>query len=184
MAAIGGGIAGGIAGYTMPSNRPWAWWTRNEVFKNSKLEAKRASDRVTPWSTPEVLLRSVWMRQMSLCFVPANSEAAQRAVLEWSGVDTEQVPDHLWTAPDGQAEWDLDAIAGWCSHAERWKDPACAVEQRAERIVTLFDGHVYGMLDREAAGRALQELTELASLWSITVEWGEASDAWTLSPTV
>ena len=168
----------------MPKDRPWAWWTRNEVFKNSKLEAKRGPDRVDAWATHEVLRRNVWTRQMSLCFVPANSDGAQRAVLEWSGVDTEQVPDHLWTAPDGQDEWDLDAITEWCSDARRWKDPACAIEQRAERIVTLFDGHVYCVLEQEAAARALQELSELARAWSVTVERGEASDAWILSPTV
>ena len=173
-----------LLGRLMPKDRPWAWWTRNEVFKNSKLEGKRAPDRVEPWSTTEVLRRNVWMRQMSLCLVPTNGDAAQRAALEWSGLDTEQIPDHLWTAPDGCGQWDLDAIASCCSDAGRWKDPTCAAEQSAERIVTLFDGHVYCVLEQSGAERALHEFNELARTWSVTVEWGDASDAWIVPPTI
>ena len=45
--------------------------------------------------------------------------------------------------------------------------------------MTLFDGYVYCALEQDAAGRALQELSELTRIWSVTVEWGQASDAWT-----
>jgi hypothetical protein len=108
----------------LPQDRAWAWWTRNAIFRRSKLSAANAPERVFPQRAVQVLRRNVWMHQMSLCLIPSADALAQQAVLDWAGVDTEQIPDHLWSAAANEREWDLEQISAWYrARAGRTRSP-------------------------------------------------------------
>ena len=167
-----------VLALVMPPARAWLWWTPSQVFGKAKLHAQRAPSRITPADVRCVLRRNVWLRQMSLIVVPGGNAAAQEVVISWAGADTEQVPDHLWTAPDGAPEWDLQEAVSWCLAADRWKDPAEAVSRPAERVVTLFDGYVFCALPRDAGEQLRAQLAALAEQWGLRAIDGAAADAW------
>jgi hypothetical protein len=115
---------------------------------------------------------------MSLIAVPPNDAANQRKLLAWAGADTEQVADQLWTAPDGEAAWELDDIAGWCLDPRRWADPAEVVTRPVERVVTLSGGYVYCAVARGVGEQLRGDLEALATGWGLEVIAGAEQDAW------
>jgi len=61
-----------------------------------------AADRAVPpcpRGQPQSLVPS-----QRLSFVPANVPGAQETVLKWAGVDTDQIPDHIWVSPAGDCQ--------------------------------------------------------------------------------
>lgn len=161
----------------MPQDRAWAWWTGSEAFTQTKLSYGEAPSRVVPSSIDQVLRHNVALRHMTLSLIPAGSEA-QEQVLDRTGLDSEHVPDHLWTAPDRDDVWELEEIVSWCRHPKDWKSTSATAAQKAERIVTVFGDYVFCMVSQEAAEPLQQALTELAESWGLTVVEGKPEHAW------
>lgn len=128
-----------ILQHLLPPDRAWAWWTRTEVYKSTHLPTTRAPDVVDHRTLPGVVTRSLLLERMTLAFVPGGDLSAQQAVVKWAGLDTEQTPDQIWTAPENP-QWNTDRIVSWCRDAERWSDATTVPQQPAERIVILGDG--------------------------------------------
>jgi hypothetical protein len=163
----------------LPRERPWAWWLRNDVLRQTQLETARAPAHLTATDLTAPMRRNRWLRQMSLLLIPAQHTPAQDCTLDWAGMDTEHIPEHVWTLPDApDAGWDLDRIATWCSESQGWRSAAQAAAQPAERVLTLFDGYTYCTLSREAGDRARQVLTALAARWGLELIAGPGADAW------
>ena len=157
--------------------RVWAWCTRTEAYKASRLPAERAPDRVNPRTLAGVVTRRWLLQGMTLAFVPAQDAAARDTVLEWAGADSEQIPDVIWTAPD-DGEWDPETIMSWCREPAAWTDAASARQQPAERIVILFDGRICCALRSAAATPTIARLGALAARWRLSVIPGPKEYAW------
>lgn len=152
----------------LPPERAWAWWTRNEVYKSAHLPTNRAGDVVDPQALSHVVVRRLLLEQMTLAFVPSKDRASQETVAEWAGLDTEQVPDQIWTAPDAP-RWNTDAIVSWCRDEDQWSDAKTVPHQPAERIIILFDQLIFCALPDRAAAPVIARLGELACRWMLSV---------------
>lgn len=167
-----------LLGVLLPKDRAWLWWTRSDVFAKTGLQAERAPSAVELQRTHAVLRRNLWLRRMSIVFVPAQHSVGQRAVVEWAGMDTDHVADHLWTAPADAREWDLDAMSAWCSDAEQWQRAETIATLPAERVITLSGGYLFCALSLAEGERLKRELSRLAQGWGVEVIEGAVEDAW------
>jgi hypothetical protein len=165
----------------LPSDRTWAWWTRNEVYKSTHLPTNRAGDVVNHRTLSHVVVRRLLREQMTLAFVPSQDRASQMTVAEWAGLDTEQVPDQIWTAPD-VPQWNTDAIVSWCRDEDQWPDAKTVPHQPAERIVTLFDQLIFCALPDRAAALVRSGLKDLGIRWGLSVIPGPTEYAWAVRP--
>jgi len=161
----------------LPDDRAWAWWTRSEVYRSTKLPTTSAPDDVDPGALDRVVARRRRLDGMTLAFVPARDSASQETVAHWAGSDVEKIPDHLWTGPDS-AKWASEAIVAWCGDAAQWSDPATAPHQPAERIVTLFDNQIFWAGAAPRAAVAFARLEELATRWGLSIVDGPLGYAW------
>jgi len=162
----------------LPGDRTWAWWTRTDTYAKTGLPKARAGDDVNPAAVTEVLVHRQFWRGMTLALIPPSRPREQGLVRHWAASDTEQIPDHIWTAPDAIGGWDLEAIAAWCFDRDAWGDPRTIASQPAERIVTSFDGALFCGLSTDAAKVALHDVTALSERWRLRVIAGRPEDAW------
>jgi hypothetical protein len=144
------------------------------VLRQSQLSALRAPDRIDLRRLDAVVSRRLLLQRMSLAVIPGGRSKEQQIVLHWANHDTEHTADQIWTAPDGADSWDTDLIVTWSLDRRRWSDH----DQPAERIVIMFDGHLYVALAPAAADVALASLHALAAGWGLRVIEGRQGDAW------
>ena len=162
----------------LPKDRVWAWWTRTDTYARAGLPTAPASREVNRLAIAEVVVRRWLWRGHTLALIPPVRPREQGLVRHWAAYDTEQTPDHIWTAPDGIERWDFDAIAAWCSERGAWGDSRTIASQPAERIVTSFDGQIFCATASATAARLLQSLEDLARAWGLGVIAGLPRDAW------
>jgi hypothetical protein len=166
----------------LPTERAWAWWTRTEVFQETHLPSASAPALLDLRALTGVRSRRLFLRRMTLAIIPRDRAEEQKHVLQWAGQDTEQIPDHIWTAPNGIEMWDVKHIISWCSHRSMWSNPALVAQQPAERILVMFDGYVFCALTPEEGERAIGELSRLAESWKLHLIPGAAEYAWIIPP--
>jgi hypothetical protein len=123
-------------------------------------------------------VESLLLKRMTLAIAPPMAAEARAAVVEWAAVDTEQIPDHVWTAPDGAVSWDLEEVVGWCLDPKRWGNVGALASQPAERIVTMFDGQIFCALAPPAAEKTMKQLESLVRGWGVRVIPGPPEYAW------
>src|SRR3954471_16301660 len=71
----------------LPVDRAWAWWTRSEVYRSTKLPTTSAPDEIDPGALDRVVARRMRLDGMTLAFVPARDSASQETVAHWAGSD-------------------------------------------------------------------------------------------------
>jgi hypothetical protein len=162
----------------LPSQRTWAWWTQTAVYRKSGLDGRRAPRSVDVSRLSEVLVESLVLKRMSLALIPPGAVEARSAVSNWAAWDTEQIPDHIWTAPDGTVTWDLEQIAAWCLDPKQWGNLRSAASQPAERIVTMFDGQIHCTMTPPTAHESMHALDALARQWGLKIVAGPTEYAW------
>jgi hypothetical protein len=132
--------SGQVLAQLLPAQRTWAWCTQTSVYRKSGIEGRRAPKSIELSQVREPLAESLMLKRMTLAVVPPAAPTARSAVLKWAALDTEQIADHLWTAPDSIAPWDIEEIMAWCLDSQRWGNPGTLASHPAERIITMFDG--------------------------------------------
>lgn len=171
-------------GVLLPTDLAWAWWT---PARNPGLAGlgRGVLPRVVVLASLDRVLGRTWhWRGQTLAILPPGASEAQSLVLEWAGIDTEQGPELLLTAPPQLANWDSESIRAWCVDRSAWRDPAAVARLPAERLVVLFDGDAYCALPAEGAPALHESLSRLAARWGLRVIPGPLGMAWpTPSPT-
>jgi hypothetical protein len=173
----GEGWSSSILSALLPAERAWAWWTRNDAYRSTKLPTTSAGDDIDLGELEQVVVRRMRLSGMSLAFVPARDLASQQIVTHWAGNDVEQIPDHIWTAPNA-AQWSSDEIVAWCRDADQWSDRTTIPRQPAERIVTLFDNQVFCAVREEQAPQISSRIAGLASTWNVSIIDGPLEYTW------
>jgi hypothetical protein len=179
----GDGWSEELLGRLLPRRRPWAWWTRGAVVKQAGLPSTAAPRRIDLRTIAATCSRRFRLRGTGLVIVPPAATSDQELVLAWADQDTEEIPDHLWSAPDGLDEWNTDEIARWCSERAAWSDPSSLAGLPAERVLSMFDGYVFVALAPPATEEAVAALGALADRWGIAVGAGRPEYAWVSPPT-
>lgn len=162
----------------LPTDRPWGWWTRGEIFAKTRLAASRAPRVIDLERLDQIQVRRWRLRGGALVLIPPQCPRQQREVLEWAGLDTEPAPDFVFTAPTACDRWDLENIRRWCTDRSLWADPAREMCQPVERTIALFDGDVFCRLPHEAANGVLDALKGLAADWNLRLIFGSERYAW------
>ncbi len=162
----------------LPADRAWAWWTRTETYRLSGLPTTAAPAAVNHRTLAEVVARRLFFKRMTLAIIPAGRTREQDIVREYADVDTEQVPDHIWTSPDGADTWDIEQIVTWCGDPAQWTDAASAARQPAERIIAIFDNQISCAVALAGARAAMARLEALAATWRLRLIEGPAEYAW------
>lgn len=162
----------------LPPDRAWAWWTRTEFYRLSGLPTMAAPAVVDLRKSADVVTHRLLLKRMTLAIIPPGRAREQDAVREYAGVDTEHEPDQIWTSPDGADTWDLQEIVGFCKNPAKWTDARSAAQQRAERIVVMFDNEICCASTAAAARLALQRIEALAATWRLRVIQGPDEYAW------
>ena len=161
----------------LPTDRSWAWWTRTETYRATRLPNDAAPDTVDPSTLSEVMIRTHLIGRTTLAFIPRHDDAAKGLVTKWAGSDTEQAPEHIWVAPE-QAEWSTDAIESWCRAPRQWSSTDSVVRQPVERIIVMFDQQIFCAAREAAAARTASALHELGRIWGLSVIAGPLEYAW------
>jgi hypothetical protein len=167
-----------VLGELLPTDRAWAWWTRTEMVRLSGLSGGRAAAAINHRTLDHVVTHRLLLKGMTLAVVPAGHGREQNVVREYADVDTEQVPDHIWTSPDEPDTWQIDEIVAWCDDPAQWTDRASAARQPAERIVAMFDNQISCALATVGAQAAMARLETLARRWRLRLIAGPAEYAW------
>lgn len=165
----------------LPLDRVWAWWGGTDIYKSTRLPTNDASDVVDPGTLVGVVTRRLPLERRTLAFVPARDLPSQQTVIMWAGGDTEQTPDHIWTAFNDRP-WNTDAIVRWCRDPGQWSDATTVPHQPAERIVTLFDQQIFCALASDAAAPVVARLGDLAARWKLSIISGPSEYAWPARP--
>ena len=161
----------------LPRERAWAWWTRTALYRKTNLATVSVPDTVDLANLQRLETRSLLLRRMTLAIVPANDQSAQDDVLYWAGADTEQIPDHIWTAPSTPT-WNVDHVVSWCDDPAAWTDRQATARQAAERVVTMFDRRICCAVSADAADEIMRQLSVLADRWHLRVISGPSEYAW------
>lgn len=168
-------------GILLPRPAAWVWWVPSRREGLTRL-APAAMPAVIALQTLDHILSRRWFRRgMTLAIVPPARVDAQNLVLEWAGVDTEQAPEFLFTAPASLGTWDSKSISDWCLDRSAWRDPDSLAAIPAERIAVLFDGDLYCAFPPDHATAVRQELQGLATRWGLRMISGPAELAWPTS---
>ena len=162
----------------LPADRVWAWCTQSSIYRRSGLPTTKAPPLIEPSRLASVVSRCRLFHPSILAFVPATVPGAQETVLKWAGVDTEQIPDHIWVSPAGDCQWTTDQILDWCEDPAQWTKLASVAQQPAERLLVLFDRQISCSLLSSAADTAWAGLVQLATRWQLSVVEGRAEAAW------
>jgi len=162
----------------LPTERAWAWCTQSAVYERAGLRNSKAPGVVDPDQLAAVVTHSRLAHGTTLAFVPGHSAEAQQAVMNWAGADTEQLPDHIWVAPDHAQPWDVDEILAWCEDSAQWTNLASVAKRPAERLLILFDRQISCALPAAAVDGAMSRLGELATRWKLRVIPGRVDDVW------
>lgn len=64
-----------VLGAILPVDPAWAWWTRGEVYRSTKLSTASAPDEIDPGAVDRVVARRMRLDGMTLAFVPARDSA-------------------------------------------------------------------------------------------------------------
>src|SRR5262245_18639673 len=78
----------------LPADRTWMWWTRSELYRQTKLPATKANKQVDLNGLADVVIRQFLVRRMTACFLPPVAVEPRGVLLRWAGTDTEQIPEH------------------------------------------------------------------------------------------
>ena len=162
----------------LPFDRTWAWCTQSSIFRRSGLRSTTAPAVVDPVRLEGVVSRSRLLRPTTLAFVPASTPAHQETVVTWAGADTEQIPDHIWVAPDLASRWHVDEILDWCEDPARWTNLASVSQRPAERLLILFDRQISCSVPAAADDDVMSSLGRLAARWTLTLVEGAVDFAW------
>lgn len=169
---------GSILQQLLPVDRTWMWWTRSELYRQAKIPTAKASDRFESQALTKVAARKFHLRGMTASFLPPTAVEARGALLYWAGADTEPIPDHIWAARSPSVTWDVDQIAGWCAHRDRWSDPETLPTDVVGRAVTMFDGQISCAVPTIEVEAAMRALSHLATQWRLRIISGHPEYAW------
>lgn len=177
-ALAGDDWTGAILQSLLPAHRTWMWWTRSELYRQAKLPTTKARDRFEVEELTAVVARKFHLRGMTASFLPPDAAEERRALLYWAGADTEPSPDHIWAARSMSVVWDVDQIAAWCAHRDRWSDPETLPIEVVGRCVTMFDGQISCAVRPSEADGAMRALSQLAGQWHLRIIAGAPEYAW------
>jgi hypothetical protein len=173
--------SGDVLAQLLRRERTWAWWTQTRVFDRTGLASEKAPADIDVTQLRSVQRRNLFWKNMTLVVIPPRETNAQDVVCKWAGLDTEQVPDAIWTAPDGLVTWDTERIVAWCQEKEAWSDPRSLSEQPAETILLLHDADIFCAMPSNMADAAWAALVALAERWGISVTTASPDFAWVRS---
>lgn len=162
----------------LPRPAVWAWWAPSRREGPGWLAPAAMPAVIALKALDHTLSRRWFWRGMTLVIVPPKRADDQNLVLEWAGVDTEQAPEFIFTAPTSLESWNSKSISDWCLDRSAWRNPDSLAAIPAERIVVLFDGDAYCALLTEQAMSVRQDLSNLATRWGLRVIPGPAELAW------
>lgn len=167
-----------ILGVLLPHTATWAWWTPSRTKGLMQLAPRAMTAVVSLKSLDHVMGRSWFWRGMTLAIVPPTRKDAQNLVLDWAGIDTEQIPEFILAAAPSLENWDSRVISSWCLDRSAWRYPDSVAALQAERVIVLFDGDVYCALPSDHATTMLRAVNDLAARWGLKVIPGPKDLAW------
>jgi hypothetical protein len=162
----------------LPDDQAWMWWTRSKTYRQARIPSTRAKARVDSQALTGVVARRFPRRGMTAAFLPPEPFEPRGGALYWSGVDTEQIPDHIWAATSPSVVWDVDQVARWCADREQWSDPDTLPTDIVGRAVTLFDRHISLAVPTPEADKVMRTLRLNAGRWRLRLIPGPPEYAW------
>lgn len=166
----------------LKDDRLLAWWTTSRVFKRSglnKLVAGQLPKQIDLRQPPtKPCVRRFFFKGEMMIVLDASDKNLQNTMVQWSGGDTEQVPEFIWSASDASGTWDTEVLIEWCQNRRGWSNPADLVPTHARRLIACFDGDLYCVLPQPDAGVVTGALDALAKLWGVSIIPGPDAYSW------